>query len=187
MAKENFDPLFYSFEYLVDTAYVLYHCSMDAFGHFANIGSSPRYLSISFGSDTVCTDNVSYLPDSLTGGNGAMVYFQSQGNATYGNDGCVFTDASNNPSWNNPTYYCESSGLLDLSSLVSGDLGGIWSGDGVNGNYFNPIGLSGEVIITYSIGPTIACTNSESHGIIVVPAPITELIVACPPSAFARA
>ena len=45
--------------------------------------------------------------------------------------------------------------------------GGVYSGTGVTGNAFDPTGLSGAYVITYTITDTNACSNSDTASIMV--------------------
>jgi gliding motility-associated-like protein len=78
---------------------------------------------------------------------------------TVGNSPCQATSAQNvtvitdvDPSWNSPGAVCESSGTINLNTLITGTAGGTWSGTGVSGNTFNPLGLSGTNAVTYTVG-----------------------------------
>lgn len=71
------------------------------------------------------------------------------------------------PSWTlNPTDICEDASAIDLGAMVTGDVGGTWSGTGVsNGDEeFDPTGQSGSITITYSVNDN-GCTDSEQHTI----------------------
>ncbi|MCE3278176.1 MAG: hypothetical protein K0S44_367 [Bacteroidetes bacterium] len=58
-----------------------------------------------------------------------------------------------NPSsaWSMPSTICESEDPVDLNSLVTGTLGGTFTGNGVSGSTYDPQGLSGNGSITYSV------------------------------------
>ena len=55
-----------------------------------------------------------------------------------------------NADWNPPTGICDNDGPINLDALVTGTVGGIWSGVGVTGNTFDPV--SGSQMITYTVG-----------------------------------
>lgn len=83
----------HSFANLSDTIIVIFQCAGNWQGHFANYGTGTRTLSMSFGAG--CTDQVTYdraqlLNQSLVPGpgDGALVNFAWDGNATYANNGC---------------------------------------------------------------------------------------------------
>ncbi len=83
---------------------------------------------------------------------------------------------------------CESSGIIDLNTLVSGNPGGgafTFAGSGVTGSNFDPSGLSGAINITvdYNAGGCIAPT--EAFDINVVPnvsLTVDNSTVVCPGS-----
>lgn len=76
--------------------------------------------------------------------------------------------------WNPPTGLCATSSTLNLNSLITGTQGGTWSGPGVNGNALNPAGLSGQVLITYTVNNG-NCSDARSNTIEVFPgAPIAD-------------
>lgn len=92
---------------------------------------------------------------------------------TVGNPPCddqltltITVNAVNDASWNNPGTICESNGILDLNTLITGTPGGVWSGTGVSGSNFDPSGLSGPINITYDVGAP-PCDASETQSITV--------------------
>jgi gliding motility-associated-like protein len=74
-----------------------------------------------------------------------------------------------NPAWS-VISICSSTGSLNLNSLITGTTGGTWSGNGVNGNSFNPTGLNGQVAITYSVGSG-SCAQNSTQSITVIASP----------------
>jgi gliding motility-associated-like protein len=75
---------------------------------------------------------------------------------------------SDDPTWISPGTVCETAGSIDLSALITGNAGGIWSGTGVTGNMFDPSGLNGAISITYTVG-IAPCIGSETNDITVNP------------------
>jgi hypothetical protein len=75
------------------------------------------------------------------------------------------------PTFNTNISLCESSPTIDLSSYISPvGLLGIWSGDGVSGNNFNPANLSGQITLTftpdntcYDLGTLIINLNPDQN------------------------
>ncbi|MBL4668146.1 MAG: gliding motility-associated C-terminal domain-containing protein [Flavobacteriales bacterium] len=61
--------------------------------------------------------------------------------------------------WAPPTGLCVSSLPIDLTLFVTGDLGGTWSGTGINGSFFDP--SVGTQTITYSVG-VIPCNEDST-------------------------
>jgi len=163
-----------SFANLTDTLFVIYHQhSSQAGGHFLNYNiASPdnQTLTIYITSATnPCTETVTYQRTSLVdvngqniAQNGATVNFTNDGIPTYSNTGCQapFTPFSAN--WTNPGAFCETSPPIDLSTLITGTLGGTFSGPGVIGNIFNPSGLNGNIDLTYTVVPTNNCLTVPS-------------------------
>ena len=61
---------------------------------------------------------------------------------------CVDCDAT----WNAPAVLCETDAPVDLNTLITGDNGGVWSGNGVSGSTFTPSSLTaGTNAITYTL------------------------------------
>ncbi len=71
-----------------------------------------------------------------------------------------------NPAWTSPGAICESTGTINLTTLLTGTAGGTWSGQGVTGNIFNPSGLSGNISVTYTVG-TSPCVETSTQSIAV--------------------
>ena len=99
-------------------------------------------------------------------------------NVTYtvGSSPCIATEThviqvvnAATATWIPPSALCQSSASIILDSLLSptATTGGVWSGNGVSGNVFNPSGLNGGISITYSVG-SAPCNASESHIIQVI-------------------
>ncbi|MEI6695117.1 MAG: gliding motility-associated C-terminal domain-containing protein [Bacteroidota bacterium] len=85
----------------------------------------------------------------------------------------ILVIASIIPTWVAPSVMCQTSPLLNLNSLLAPTAtpGGSWSGNGVSGAGFNPIGLNGNINVSYTVGSP-PCTATETHVIQV----ITKLI-----------
>jgi gliding motility-associated-like protein len=63
--------------------------------------------------------------------------------------------------WTAPASICSGAEVLDLSQLITGDIGGTFSGNGVSGTGFNPSGLSGNIVITYQVGSGSCIVESQ--------------------------
>lgn len=72
-----------------------------------------------------------------------------------------------NPAWTSPGTICETAGIVNLTALITGDLGGTWSGTGVTGTNFDPSGLSGPISISYSVG-VAPCVGISTQNITVI-------------------
>ncbi len=77
--------------------------------------------------------------------------------------------------WTAPATVCESDAIVDLTTLITGDAGGVWTGTGVSGNNFDPSGLSGNINITYTVG-TAPCQDMQTSSINVLSAPIAPTV-----------
>jgi gliding motility-associated-like protein len=158
----QFIPANNSFANLSDTVYVIFQCGSSLVGNFANFGAGIRTFSMSFLAPAACTQTVQYDRALLVGGDGALVNYTSTGIASYDNNGCSAPVVIYDPSWTPPAPLCSSAGSINLNNLVTGDLGGIWSGPGVTGNNFDPSGLSGDIDITYQFGAS-TCISAVSE------------------------
>lgn len=79
--------------------------------------------------------------------------------------------------WTAPASVCESDAAIDLSTLITGDAGGTFSGSGISGNMFDPAGLSGSVSITYTVG-TAPCQDTQVSSINILSAPNAPTVTA---------
>lgn len=64
---------------------------------------------------------------------------------------------------------CENNGNVNLGNYLSGTTGGTWSGTGVNGNTFDPTGLSGSINLTYTVGSSPCTENSNLNITVLTP------------------
>jgi len=78
--------------------------------------------------------------------------------------------------WTNPGDLCNTAGTIDLSTFITGTIGGVFSGFGVSGNTFDPSGLEGQINITYTVGSG-TCTNAEQQSIDVSAGPDASWII----------
>lgn len=74
------------------------------------------------------------------------------------------------PSWNPPAPLCQNGTAIGLAGLVTGTTGGTWTGTGVTGAFFNPLGQNGNINVTYTVGAT-GCNASETNAITVNQSP----------------
>jgi gliding motility-associated-like protein len=103
---------------------------------------------------------------------------------TVGTGQCAETDTQNidvtgsaNASWSSPGTVCESDGPINLDPFINGTIGGVWSGQGVSGSFFDPAGLTGSIAITYDVG-VAPCDNSLTQNITINPAPAAPIVIA---------
>lgn len=136
------DPNLNSFADLSDTLYIIYQNANETNGHFSNGGSGERTLAMAFLGGGGCSDEVSYFPTSLIGGNGGTIEYDWDGNQTYTNNGCTapiqefgvaITDAS-------PNSICPGESIDLEAESVSGATNIIWSAD--NGSFSSQSSLS---------------------------------------------
>ncbi len=151
-----------SFEGLSDTIYIIYQCAGNTSGHFSNMSSSPRSLRVTYDGICYSQQTVSYTGADLIGGDGGAAFYNEQGQRTYFNTGCNAPVPSQNPFWNISSRICEDYGLIDLNDLLSNNatIGGTWSGDVENNNFFNTIGKVGNYSITYTIDDATGCLGA---------------------------
>lgn len=139
----DFNPSAQSFANLSDTLYVIFQCSGNTQGHFANYSSTPgiRTLSMSFSSPSGCSDAVSYdrsllINQSGTHGaqDGGAVNYDAAGNATYVNYGCAVPIQPLSVDAGNDISLCKNS-TANLAATASGQYNSIsWSlGSGATG------------------------------------------------------
>jgi gliding motility-associated-like protein len=78
-----------------------------------------------------------------------------------------------------PATLCSNAGNLNLTTLLSPNIPGTWSGTGVTGTNFNPTGLNGPITVTFT--PTGPC-GTPATGVITVNPAVTVVLtpaVAC--------
>ncbi|MBI1225257.1 MAG: T9SS type B sorting domain-containing protein [Bacteroidetes bacterium] len=78
-----------------------------------------------------------------------------------------------------PAAACENESAIPLPTSQSGILGN-WSGNGVSGNSFDPTGLSGSVILTFTPNPGQCADPATTN--IVITMPVTPVITGIPAS-----
>ena len=89
----------------------------------------------------------------------------------------ITVDNAVTATWTQPAAICESATAIDLDALVTGSTGGTWSGTGVSGSIFDPIGLSGMISVTYSVGGG-SCADMLTQDIEVLTAPVAPVFEA---------
>jgi len=93
---------------------------------------------------------------------------------TYDDIGCLYSDTkkitvlSTDASWTSPLNWCESGGNINLTTLITGQTGGTWTGSGVTGNTFNPSSLNGAIPITYIV-TNGSCSDTSTQNININP------------------
>lgn len=157
LTSTNFNVSANSFANLNDTMYVIFQCSGNTAGHFANYNStsSTRTLTISFSSPSGCFDMVSYdrslLVDATgtpSNANGSRVDYDWGGTATYANDGCSAPIINNSINITNSNISICPGDTIPLTSTITGNLTNLqWVGNNgifsstssTNTNYFSSV------------------------------------------------
>ncbi len=70
------------------------------------------------------------------------------------------------PGWTPPGPLCANSAPVNLDALITGNVGGTWSGNGVTGSTFDP--TVGSSTVTYSVG-VVPCNDDSTINIVVSP------------------
>ena len=94
----------------------------------------------------------------------------------------ITVTSASNPAWTLPINVCDGDAPIDLNALITGDVGGAWSGTGVTGSMFDP--ASGTQTITYTVGNG-GCQANSAQSITVnsAPSPAWTTITLCSTSA----
>lgn len=125
-------------------------------------------------SGTGVTGNI-FNPTGLAGQNISITYSVGTGNCVETSTQTITVSAVISGAWTSPGTMCESDGLVNLNSLVTGTAGGTWSGTGVTGNTFDPTGLSGTVNITYTVGVN-PCMDVVTQSITINASPLDPTV-----------
>lgn len=153
ITSTDFDPSTHDYSGMQDTIIVIFQCSGNTAGHFANYNSScsTRTLSVTFGA--TCMESVTYDRCLLVNQNGevggssalrdgARVDFDAAGTATYANDGCTipYVPVSVAANFVNGDGTICPGGSVDISALVNGNASQMsWSSS--QGSFANPTNL----------------------------------------------
>ncbi|MEO8151388.1 MAG: T9SS type A sorting domain-containing protein [Bacteroidia bacterium] len=141
VTSTDFSTTFNSFANLNDTLIIIFQCSGNIAGHFANNSSTPglRTLIMSFLNPAGCVDSVTYdrtllvnqgggIGGSPSYNDGALVEFDNAGNPTYLNYGCQALVASLNTNAGSDRIFC-SAATIYLYGNVTGNYTSLqWSG-----------------------------------------------------------
>ena len=130
------------FANLTDTIYVVFlNSTSSANAYFLNygaVGSNPgvpdaQNTTLSFGNG--CSSAATYQSSLfenqhslLNAQDGATVLFDSNMSPTYINNGCSAPFTPLSPAWNSPASTCQTEGVLNLSSFITGTVGGTFTG-----------------------------------------------------------
>lgn len=141
VTSTDFSTTFNSFANLNDTLLIIFQCAGNTGGHFANNSSTPglRTLIMSYANPAGCIDSVTYDRSLLvnqgggTGGSssfndGALVEFDSAGNATYLNYGCQALVASLNTMAGSDRIFCSAATIYFYGNVTGTYTSLQWSG-----------------------------------------------------------
>lgn len=150
ITSTDFNVAANSFANLNDTLYIIFQCSGNTAGHFANYSSSSglRTLSMTFSSPSGCSDVVTYdrsLLINQSGGSsaedGATVEFDWSGNPTYQNYGCTAPIEQKSITINESGISICPGDTINLSAVLQGTFSiTLWTGG--NGNFSSSSALS---------------------------------------------
>jgi len=147
LTSTDFDVTANSFASLNDTLYVIFQCSGNTAGHFANYNTSPglRTLSMTFSSPGGCTDAVTYERSDMinqsggsggpsSGNDGGTVEFSWAGSPTYINNGCTAPIEIESIDINETGFTICPGDTIDLSATIIGNFSST-SWNGGNGSF----------------------------------------------------
>ncbi|MCC6383741.1 MAG: hypothetical protein LC117_01375 [Bacteroidia bacterium] len=186
-----------SFANLNDTVYVLFQCSGNTSGHFANYNVSQglRTTILTFSAPSGCSDTVTYDRAKLInqfgyfGGanyenDGAFVDFAPDGTATYLNYGCQAPVTNFNVNAGKDTTFCYGS-VIELHGHTAGATGLQWSGGTgtiINSasavtSYIPGPGETGNILFTLSADGDCSISDTDSVLIFLadlIPTPVIQ-------------
>ncbi len=160
VTSTNMNVAFNSFANLSDTIYILFQCSGNTAGHFANYstGGATQARTLILRDNAIgCNDTVTYMKNLLVNAagthaaaDGATVNFDFAGTASYVNIGCnaPFVTPSVNAGNDTTVNFCHAPLSVPLHASKSGAFRHlIWSGG--NGTFSQPDSLN----TTYTFSP----------------------------------
>ena len=116
----------------------------------------------------------SFDPNGLNG-DIAITYTAELNGCSLVNTQIITVNQGPSASWTNPGFVCNSSAIINLDALITGQTGGTWSGNGVIGNTFDPSLVNASSTITYTVNGTV-CNGVRSHIIYVGTLPTPTII-----------
>lgn len=112
---------------------------------------------------------------SLPSGTYSLTYAVGIGICTDSVTKSIYIKPDLDSSWTAPADMCDNAPQIDLSGSITGDPGGIWIGNGMNGSVFNPSAAGpGNHTITYMVGDSLNCSESNPQIINVLATPIAD-------------
>ena len=91
-----------------------------------------------------------------------ITYSASANGCSISNTQSLVVEASLSAAWTNPGFLCDTSVVVDLASLITGNTGGTWSGTGVQSAQFDPAVIVDSSSVTYAVSG-IVCQASSTQ------------------------
>jgi len=116
----------------------------------------------------------SFNPNALSG-DIAITFTAEINGCSLGNTQVINVDQGPSASWSNPGFICNSTAIINLDDLITGQTGGTWSGNGVVGNTFDPSLISTSSTVTYTVNGPV-CNGVRSNIIYVGTIPTPAIV-----------
>ena len=116
----------------------------------------------------------SFNPNGLSG-DIAITFTAEINGCSLGNTQVINVDQGPSASWSNPGFICNSTAIINLDDLITGQTGGTWSGNGVVGNTFDPSLISTSSTVTYTVNGPV-CNGVRSNIIYVGTLPTPAIV-----------
>jgi gliding motility-associated-like protein len=114
----------------------------------------------------------SFNPSGLSGVV-TLTFTPTAGQCLAANTTTITVDAPIVPTLSvSPTTMCATDGAITLNTTQSG-ITGVWSGSGVSGNSFDPIGLSGSITLTFTANAGQCANNNTINITVTAPTSVT--------------
>ncbi|MBS1652942.1 MAG: gliding motility-associated C-terminal domain-containing protein [Bacteroidetes bacterium] len=131
----------------------------------------PSTGSVSTSSGYLFLDTYQMTPGTYT----ITMFFDSQAGCTSTATRTIQILPSYNASWTTLPNQCANGACVSLTTQVTGNTGGSFSGTGVSGNSFCPSTAgAGTFPVTYTVGVTPQCMATQSNNIVVNPLPLAS-------------
>ncbi|HLP11508.1 MAG TPA: HYR domain-containing protein [Flavobacteriales bacterium] len=115
-----------------------------------------------------------FNPSGLGNINSSLMYVTGVSFCTDTTSHSFYVAPDVDPGWSFVTdTICSSVSPINLSILVTGTSSGVWNGSSISGNYFEPAGISGQQVVTYTVGMA-QCKESLNDTIMVYLQPAPE-------------
>ncbi|MBK9461479.1 MAG: hypothetical protein IPN94_19145 [Sphingobacteriales bacterium] len=123
------------------------------------LGNNVGTVSGNWSGNGVSTN--SFNPSGLSGVV-TLTFTPTAGQCLAANTTTITVDAPIVPTLSvTPTTMCATDGPITLNTTQGSSITGVWSGSGVSGSSFDPIGLSGSITLTFTANPG-QCANNNT-------------------------